>query len=262
MDRMKILPRKKKTAAPATPKLKPPRIGAVAYLNARPLCHGLGRAVRYGHPVVIAEQLRNHELDVANVPIMECLENPGYDLVDGIGVCSRGPVYSVVLSHKVPLGEIKSIALDSASKTSAALIRVLASKMLRQTIEFLPSEAPSDAHLWIGDQSMAYRKAHPEEDYLDLGAAWQQLTKLPFVFALWAMHPRPDGARIADRLRAKAALGMAARAEIAKTPEEYNYLTKNVRFELGDEEKRGIACFAEYLLEYGLIQSPPKLNWI
>lgn len=241
---------------------KLPRVGCVRYLNAKPLCHTLGDDVVYGHPTDIAQQLRDHKLDVANVPIMECLEHPSYQIVDGYGVTSRGPVYSVILVHRCPFAQIKTIALDSASKTSAALIRVLMRKMLKHPVEFLPTDAPADAHLWIGDQAMAYRKQHPDEEVLDLGAAWYQLTRLPFVFAVWAMHPKVGNRSIAEGLREAAVRGMAARAEIAATPEEYHYLTKNVRFEIGPEEKRGIVCFAQHLVECGLIPTLPKLHWI
>lgn len=241
---------------------KLPRIGCVRYLNAKPLCHTLGDDVIYGHPVEIARQLRAHELDVANVPIMEALENPEYKLVNGFGVCSRGPVYSVILVHRKPMLQVKTIALDGASKTSVALIRVLMRKMLRHPVDFLPSDMPADAHLWIGDQAMTYRKEHPDEEVLDLGAAWQQLTRLPFVYAVWAMHPKVGNRAVAEALREAAARGMAARAEIATTPEEYHYLTKNVRYEIGDEEKRGILCFAQHLVECGLLPSLPKLKWI
>lgn len=259
------IPRPPKAAIPeyfASANFKLPRIGSVGYLNAKPLSHTLGDDVVYGHPVEIAQQLRDHQLDVANVPIMECLEHPSYQLVDGCGISCRGPVYSVILVHRCPFSEVKSIALDSASKTSAALIRVLMRKMLRHPVEFLPTDAPADAHLWIGDQAMTYRKQHPDEEVLDLGAAWHQLTKLPFVFAVWAMHPKVGNRSIANALREAALRGMAARAEIAATPEEYHYLTKNVRFELGDEEKRGILCFAQHLVECGLIPTLPKLKWI
>lgn len=241
---------------------KLPRVGCVQYLNAKPLCHTLGDEVVYGHPVDIARQLRDHELDVANVPIMEALENPAYQIVDGCGVTSRGPVYSVILVHRKPFAEIKSIALDPASKTSAALIRVLMRKMLRHPVEFLPTDAPADAHLWIGDQAMAYRKAHPDEEVLDLGAAWYQVTKLPFVFAVWAMHPKVGNRSIAEALRDAAERGKAARADIARNDEEYHYLTKNVRYEIGSDEKRGIAMFSKLLLECGLIPALPKLQWI
>lgn len=245
----------------AAANFKLPRVGCVRYLNARPLSHTLGDDVVYGHPVDIANQLRDRKLDVANVPIMECLEHPSYQLVDGFGICSRGPVYSVYLSHSIPFHDIKTIAVDDASKTSAALIRVIM-RMKKHTVEFLPADAPADAHLRIGDQAMEYRRSHPEEEFLDLGAAWTQLTKLPFVYAVWAMRPKIGNRSIANALREAAQRGMAARAEIAATPEEYHYLTKNVRYELGDEEKRGILCFAQHLLECELIPALPKLNWI
>lgn len=239
-----------------------PKIGCVAYLNAKPLWYALGSSAQYAHPVEIAKQLRRHEFDVANVPIMECLENPIYDLVDGIGVCCRGPVYSVILSHVMPFPEVRTIALDSASKTSAALIRVLVRTLLKHPITFLPTNERADAHLWIGDQAMTYRKDHPDEHFLDLGAAWHQMTRLPFVFAVWAMHRSDANKKTADFLRAAARQGIADRAKIAQTPEEYHYLTHNVRYELGVEEKRGIACFAENLRECGLISTLPTLNWI
>ncbi len=239
-----------------------PRVGCVQYLNARPLCYFLGDNVTFGHPANVARLLHDKEVEIANVPIMEVFDHPEYEVVDGVCVSSRGPVYSVIVTHEVPFNEIQSVALDSASKTSVMLVQVLMRKMMNHPVIFVRSGEKADAQLRIGDHAMAYRKAYPAQNCFDLGAAWYQMTKLPFVYAVWAMHPRIDNRTVANALRAAGTIGIAARAEIAKSPDEYRYLTQNVRYELGDEEKRGISRFGELLVECGLIDQAPELKWI
>jgi chorismate dehydratase len=237
------------------------RIGSVPYLNARPLIYGLEKEVHLSHPSTLAQELREGLVDVALVPVAECLEYPAYNLVDGIGITCRGPVHSVILEHHVTLRKIKTVSLGSVSKTSAQLARVLLESFLNLKVEYVPETTKADANLLIGDAAIARRAAHPDGRFWDLGQSWLEATGLPFVFAVWAMRPDEKNRGTADLLRTTAIAGLAARREIAQTPEEYTYLTKHIRYQIGTEEKAGLLKFAQLLAEIGAIKQVPKLNW-
>src|SRR3954470_5620669 len=105
--------------------LSPFRVGSVSYLNAVPLTRGLESEIVFATPATLAEMLRRDELDAALVSITEVLFNDRYDVLDGIAVASLGEVKSVILAHKLPLGEIKEVLCAPASLTSVNLLKVL-----------------------------------------------------------------------------------------------------------------------------------------
>lgn len=259
------------------------RIGSVPYLNAKPLVSGLETGISLAHPTTLAAQLRAGELDAALAPIMECIEHPEYEVADGFGICCEGEVRSVFLHLQRPLEHVQSVALDAASKTSAMLTRVVLHDYGLRDVTYLPQGSRADAHLWIGDQALAFRDDHPTARVLDLGEAWLELTDLPFVFAVWALRtdtkPLPATtsdfesevvtscsrarAELAATLRATAVEGLRRRRAIARNMLELTYLTRHIQYDIGPREKRAAALFAEKLAALGLIPSPPPtLRWI
>ncbi|MEM1059116.1 MAG: menaquinone biosynthesis protein [Verrucomicrobiota bacterium] len=247
-------------AAPAGVKL---RIGSVAYLNSKPLNVALDGDIALATPAELARGMETDELDVALLPVMAVLEHPEYALADGFGIACRGPVHSVILSSARPLSEITTIAADDASRSSNALLRVLVHDFLnRPDIRFVEPDQPGDAHLWIGDRAIARRREHPEERHLDLGTAWWQWQRKPFVFAVWALKGAAKNPDVAEALRAASRAGLQRRASLAQTPEEYDYLTKRIRYEIGAEEKAGLEAFAQALHHRGLLENVPQLEWI
>lgn len=215
-------------------------LGSVPYLNARPLLWGL--EARLAPPSLLAAWLRAGEVEAALVPIVEAIENPVYWLVDGVAIGCDGPVYSVILTLAKPLTQVRTVALDAASKTSVRLMQWLLERHYGLTPVYVPDGAPADAQLRIGDPAIAFRQAQPEHPLLDLGEAWRAATGLPFVFAVWALRA-PDQA-LADRLRQAAREGLTRRGEIAQDPGEYRYLTESIRYELGERQREAIARFA------------------
>jgi predicted solute-binding protein/REP element-mobilizing transposase RayT len=105
------------------------RIGCVKYLNARPLIHGWPGDVDFDHPSALCKRLASGELGVALVSSFEFLRNPIYRIVDGVSICSDGPVYSVVVAHQGEISEIEEIELDPASETAVNLLRGLLAEL-------------------------------------------------------------------------------------------------------------------------------------
>jgi chorismate dehydratase len=257
----------------------PVRLGAVGYLNARPLVYGLDReprfALRYDIPSECARLLHAHSIDVGLIPSIEYLRGPQpYAFVPGPAVTSRGAVASVAIYTRVEPGDIRTIAMDTSSRTSVALSMVL----LRRTFGVAPAAMPmapdldamlarADAALIIGDIALflnpqsAVGSRESAIRKIDLGALWTQETGLPFVYAVWAGWPgaiTAEDVRLLQRARDR---GVAESDEVARSyyPDEpglqavaRRYLRDNIRYVLGDEELEGLRTFYRYAAELGL----------
>jgi chorismate dehydratase len=142
------------------------RLGAVSYLNARPLTWALDRSpdrwhIRYDFPSVCSALLRAGEVDLGLVPSIDYLDAPDYRMVPGVGIGSCGPVASVALFSRVPIGRVRRIALDTSSRTSVALVKVLCHHRFHIEPEFV-AHGPdlesmtrtADAALLIGDPAL------------------------------------------------------------------------------------------------------------
>ena len=179
-----------------------PKIGAVSYLNTKPLVAGLETDASdyqliFDLPSHLADKLSQGELDVALIPVIEAAANPDYTIVSDACIACQGPVWSVKLFSKVPIAEIKTLALDEGSRTSRALTRIfLANKFgIEPDCQLLPidqdwTQTDCDAALVIGDRAMKTEAANFPIS-LDLGTAWHDWTGMPFVFAVWQLAPAP-----------------------------------------------------------------------
>ena len=258
------------------------RLGAVAYLNARPLTWALDRSpqrwqIRYDVPSVCAELLHAGDVDLGLIPSIEYLAAPDYRLVPGVGIGSRGPVRSVALFTHVPLRAIRRIALDASSRTSVALIQVLCRHRFQIAPEFVPHDPDliamtreGDAALLIGDPALDADHAALGCDKIDLGEEWTAMTGLPFIYAAWTGRPGAVGGADVRALQAAQEEGVAAQAAIA---EEYGrgdaaatarasaYLRDNVRYGLGPEEAQGLQTFLDYAADLGLARRKRRLEF-
>ena len=251
------------------------RVAAVSFLNARPITYGLERGLgedrfdlRFELPSRCAELLAAGEADLALLPTASYLAHPGeLRVVPGVAVAGRGPVRTVLLVGEVPWAELDSVALDAASRSSAALLKLLMRERgLAPRYEEVPHEQVLEAPggkrgaLIIGDAGFEAADRWPH--VYDLGREWTALTGLPFVYALWAGPPGAldpdDVALLRESLRA----GMAHRAEIARGWAEAqgadpamceSYLQHNIRYVLGAEELSGVAAFAHRAAVAGLL---------
>jgi chorismate dehydratase len=244
------------------------RIGCVKYLNSRPLICAYDGPVVFEHPSVLARMLATSELDVALVPTFEVLRSPIYQLVDDAAIACDGPVYSVILAYRGDLRDIRSVALDPASLTSAHLVQVL----LAEYHDCHPAFGTvGEAELIIGNQAIDFRmndEARGEWRVLDLGEEWKRQTGLPFVFAMWAMRAH-IGFAAAEALRRLKGVGTQQISELIEsetfaTPEvRQRYLTEHIRFGIGEKGRAAVAKYRELLAKHGLIQSAePPLKFV
>ncbi|MBA4062351.1 MAG: hypothetical protein C0501_01335 [Isosphaera sp.] len=254
------------------------RVGAVNYLNAKPLVERLTEFaptidLTFDLPSRLADRMAAGDLDVGLIPVVEYLRGDGYTLVPDIAIASRGPVLSVTLFSRVPWADIRSVALDEGSRTSAALTRILlrARHGVSPRFEPLPIDAPAedagtDAVLLIGDRAMrACLPGHPHA--YDLGDEWTTWTGLPTVYAAWAVRPGVDLAAAGRAFhRAKecgtSRAGVIAHREAAALGLDpgycRRYLANIIRYDLGPAEWAGLRRFHAEAAKLGLV---PELNW-
>ena len=258
------------------------RIGAVSYLNARPLTWALDRSpqhwqVRYDLPSVCARLLYDAEVDLGLVPSIEYLRSEQYRFVPGVGIGSRGPVASVALFTRRPLDAIRHIALDTSSRTSVTLIRVLCQHRYRIAPEFVP-HGPDlaamvrdyDAGLLIGDPALELDPTALGVTKIDLGEEWTAMTGLPFIYAAWTGRAGAVNGHDVRLLQEAQTEGVESYPAIA---EEYGrgdavatrrglaYLRDNMRYGLGPDEAQGLQLFLDYAADLGLAPRRRKLEF-
>jgi chorismate dehydratase len=254
-------------------------VGAVRYLNARPLTFCLAQfasrlEIITDLPSRLADGLAAGELDVALVPSIECVRHSGYSIVSDACVACDGPVRSVKLFSRVPIEQLKTLALDDGSRTSAALIRILLHERFGRQPQFqrLPigtpiEECTADAVMLIGDRAIVV----PDDGFAfvwDLGQQWHQWTGLPFVFAAWIARPGVDLQGIDTMLAAARDEGLTRLPEIARREAPplgltdsdcLSYLRDNLSFRLGRRQRKGLELFYELAGRHRLAPSGVEL---
>jgi chorismate dehydratase len=261
---------------------RPIRIGAVGYLNARPLTWALDGdpdrwAIRYDLPAVCSALLHAGEVDLGLVPSIDYLRDSDYRFVPGVGIGSRGPIASVALYTRVPIADVKTIALDTSSRTSVTLIRVLCRHHFQIDPAFVahgPDLAGmvsvADAGLLIGDPAFEADHRALNLRKIDMGEEWTTMTGLPFVYAAWTgrsgvvtdsdvralQDAQKIGVASVDAIAAEYARGDAARASRAAA-----YLRDNVKYGLGPDEAAGLQLFLDYAADLGLAPKRRKLDF-
>jgi chorismate dehydratase len=248
------------------------RVGSVPYLNAAPLTRDLGEQLVFATPAKLAEMLRRDELDAALVSITEVLFNDRYDILDGVAIASLGEVYSVILAHKKPLEAAREIFCDTASLTSVNLLKVLlAERGLKPEFKPLVSydaAKEKDFVLLIGDNAIEFQRSKHDCEIFDLGAAWTEMTHLPFVYAVWALRRGIENKELRRELKEAKSFGLETLDYLIETREEFDaefrrdYFNWHIDFNLGEDAKRGIAKFIELLRKHdlGKVFEPKFLN--
>jgi len=249
------------------------RLGAVAYLNARPLVEGLDRdparfVLRFDPPSRCAALLAGGEIDVGMIPSIEFARAADYRIVPGVSLASRGPVASVAVFSRRPIEDVRTIAADASSRTSVALLRVLCARRfgIAPRLETMAPDpegmlARADAALVIGDPALFLDHRVVGLEKIDLGEAWTALTGLPFVWAFWAGRPGAVDAGAVAALQAARDAGVAASDAIAdaycgpaRAALGRAYLRENMKYGLGADERAGLERFFEWAAEAGALR--------
>lgn len=264
------------------------RLSVVQYLNTTPLIWGMLRGAQRGRfemvfttPAQCADAVRDGRADAGIIPSIEVQRIGGLVAVSGISISALDEVRSVILIAKRPLEEVRSVRLDTSSRTSAALATILLHKFYGVRPEIAPA-APdagsmlksADAALLIGDPALVFdpRSAGCGElRVYDLESEWKKFTGLPFVFAVWAGPDRERLAGAAEDFQASRDYGLAHVDEIAAeyaprhalTPEEVKiYLTRNINYNLGESHLEALRLFYRLAAEEALIPSVKEIQFV
>ena len=266
------------------------RISAISYLNTAPLMwdfeHGeAGRDfdVSYTLPSNCARSLADGTADIGIIPAAAYTEIPDLLVLPDVAIASRRAVRSILLVSKVPVEQVRTVALDTSSMTSVALTKVLFEKWLGGGRTFT-AMAPDiermldehDAGLLIGDPALMADRARYHT--LDLAEEWIRHTGKPFVFAFWAVRkdalqeavPSLDLAAVFQDSRDHG-LEPASLNEIAREwaprlgiseAEVRPYLTENIHYQLDAGCLEGLRLFYRYAAEIGALPAAPELQFV
>jgi cyclic dehypoxanthinyl futalosine synthase len=252
------------------------RVAAVGYLNARPLYEGLdrepaSRRVRLdcASPSEVARRVAEDEADVALMPVAAAATIGDLRLARGAAIGARGAVRSVVLVGERPVEEIDELAVDLSSRTSVVLARLVLRARRKGREPRLVGCGPREAIAQVGGTRGAVVIGDPALEIegrfayvTDLGLAWWELTGLPFVFAAWCGRPgalTPDDETLLDRARRagldrRDAIADEHAARTGLSPASLRaYLRDAVRYDLGDDERRGLERFFDDAARAGLL---------
>jgi chorismate dehydratase len=270
--------------------MNPLRISAISYLNTAPLMwdfeHGDAGAafdISYTVPSQCAADLAAGAADIGIIPAAAYANTSGLVILPGVAIASRRPVRSILLVSKVPLDQIRSVALDTSSLTSVALTKVLFAKWWGPGRRFTPMApdiekmmAEHDAGLVIGDPALKVDRSRYRT--FDLAEEWIRLTGKPFVFAFWAIRQAAlkdvpatlDLATIFQDSRDHGlqppSLGRIAREWAPRLglseAEIRAYLTENIYYDLDPACLDGLQLFYRYAGECGALPASPPLHFL
>ena len=265
------------------------RVAAISYLNTAPLMWDFDWGelrrkyeVAYTLPSACAEMLRAGTADIGIIPAATYATIPDLIIVPDVAIATRGPVASIYLASKVPLDQVKTIAADTSSRSSVALLKVLMAEKWQLEPEFVPAEPKidkmlrsADAALLIGDPALVLgKKPPPGVQLYDLGEEWVNWTGKPFVFAFWAVRKaaKPDGQVARDfQFSRDHGLEPQSIAKIAKEwrtriglseDEVMQYFTRNIEYQLAPDCLDGLSLFYRYAEETGALPKAPELEFL
>lgn len=244
------------------------RFGASDYANTVPLLYRLkdvfpgGRLVKRV-PSAMPGMLYGDSVDVALVPVGALVGDDRLERLPGVGVCARATVRSVLIKLYKPLDEVRRVRMDAASRTSNALARIIFQRQYGMQVEMVAAgdRTPVDAEVMIGDKALGAAPA-PYGDF-DLGEAWNRLTGLPFVFAVWACRAGdPRNGEYAGIVQRARDAGVAVLPQIIEeearrlglAPERCRqYLAECIHYTVGQREISAIELFGTMIREDGVI---------
>ena len=258
------------------------RVGIVNFLNSKPLAWGFLKghhadlfAPSYHPPALVARLLGQGNLDIGLIPSIEVQRIPNLKVLPDLCVAAKHEVRSVLLVYRGPLSEIKRVALDQNSRTSVALLRILLREKYGLDPEYIHERpdpermlSEADAALVIGDPALKVDR----EKYriTDLAAEWNELTGLPFVFAVWAVRPGVEIPDLPFYFKSSLRYGLSSLDTLVResaaelgldSAEVRSYLTENLSFFMRREEIEGLEEFYRRAHANGLILEPKPLDF-
>lgn len=253
------------------------KLGVVSFLNARPLIHGLDRArdveLVLDVPSKLAELVDAGAVDVALVPIVDfAAADRRWQIVSDACIGCDGETLTVRVFSRIPPEQIRRLHVDGDSHTSVVLAGVIWRELYGVDLEIVAfggdeTVEECEAVLLIGDKVVHHTLLHYNIQ-TDLGSAWKTLTGLPFVFAAWAGPIERDFTELAERLSAARDEGVRAAELIAAdfgpglnwpVALAKRYLTKRLKFDLGERQREAMRRFFDRASKYGLLANPKEL---
>lgn len=239
------------------------RIGAVSYLNTKPLIYGFEHgamkdkiSLELNYPSLLAAALQKNNLDIALLPVAAIPSISNAHVVSPYGIAATKNVASVCLFSQVPIEEIQEIYLDYQSRTSVALLRILLRDhwqtrpmLLDAPEDYISSISGKTAGIIIGDRALEQLNHF---DYVyDLAEAWHEHTQLPFVFAAWVSN-QILGDDFLSEFNQSIAESLTHIPEVIaqNTFPAYSlqtYFTENIQYELDEDKQKGMTLFLKLL---------------
>jgi chorismate dehydratase len=241
------------------------RVGAVSYLNTRPLLYGIKNSpviheisLVTEYPARIADMLLKDEIDIGLVPVAIIPQMKEYHINTRYGIGCDGPVASVCLFSEVPIHQVKKVILDYHSRTSVLLAEILFERYWKQNPvfevagpDFLYLIRGTTAAVVIGDLALQQRSVSTFS--FDLGEAWKQMTGLPFVFAAWISNKKLDPTWV-QRFEMANAFGIENISLVSQQVPDFQmdlneYYTRYLSYDLDEEKLKGLKLFLEMLAD-------------
>jgi len=246
---------------------------APAYANSEPLAQFIpvispGSRVLREIPSQLLAPLLAGTIDAALIPIAAIFANPSLMAIGNVGICAKNKVRSVLLRCNRPIDQIRTVCLDPASRTSNALALILLEKFWKLSVQIVSNPEEADANVVIGDRALCEAPA-PGGDY-DLATAWNQMTGLPFVFAVWVTrrdHADPEG--LSNVIHAAKQAGQAVIPGIAhqqaiklglSEAAFLEYFTDCIHYPIGPQERQAMELFREMQRDSPFSPLRPFLN--
>ncbi len=262
---------------------EPCRVGAVKFLNARPLVWGLESGnvpcrVQYDVPAALATKLAAGAFDVALIPVAAYLDGVGGDIVPGVSIASHSAAGTIKLFARCPLSEVKTLALDRGSRSSAGLARAALSVLHGVKPEWAEVEpdmsrmlAEADAAVVIGRADLLTGACPPEATVVvDLGELWRSWQHLPLVLAVWVFRKGWSCPEVVRALQQARDQGLAEVEKLAHIESERFgidaktvacYLAEMLDLSLGPEHVESILKYRDLLLSEGLLAQKRELSF-
>ena len=234
------------------------KISAVAYTNTKPFIYGISHSdvinkidLSLDIPSDCAAKLINGQVDIGLIPVAAIPFVPNANIIADYCIGSVGAVNSVFIFSNVPVSEIKTLRLDSHSRTSNNLAKVLLKFYWNKEVEFTTdTNAATDAIVLIGDRTFGKKDTYPFA--YDMGEEWMRFTGLPFVYAAWVANKSIDQSFI-DEFNTALAMGLAQRTELLNELPIHqgfdlkDYLFNKLDFDLTDKKREALELFLSYI---------------